>query len=73
MADNSPRPPLGHVRSLRTVNDVAEILRMNPRSVRRLIADGRLPVVRLGGAVRIRPEVVEEMIANGGQMVTKDD
>jgi excisionase family DNA binding protein len=73
MADNSPPPPLGHVRSLLTVNDVAEILRLNPRSVRRLIADGRLPVVRLRGAVRIRPEAVEELIASGGQMVTRHD
>jgi excisionase family DNA binding protein len=56
MADNSPPPLLGHVRSLLTVNDVAEILRLNPRSIRRLIADGWLPVVRLrGGAVRMGP------------------
>ena len=71
MADNSPPPPLGHVRSLLTVNDVAEILRLNPRSVRRLIADGRLPVVRLRGAVRILPGDLDSLMASSRQQRTK--
>ena len=71
MADNSPPPPLSHVRSLLTVNDVAEILRLNPRSVRRLIADGRLPVVRLRGAVRILPGDLESLMASSRQQRTK--
>ena len=71
MADNSPPPPLGQVRPLLTVNDVAEILRLNPRSVRRLIADGRLPVVRLRGAVRILPGDLESLMASSIQQRTK--
>jgi excisionase family DNA binding protein len=71
MADNSPPPPLGHVRSLLTVNDAAETLRLNPRSVRRLIADGRLPVVRLRGAVRIQPEDLEGLITSSRQQRTR--
>ena len=71
MADNSPPPPLGHVRSLLTVNDVAEVLRLNPRSVRRLIADGRLPVVRLRGAVRILPGDLESLMVSSRQQKTK--
>jgi excisionase family DNA binding protein len=70
MAD--PSPASDRLRSLLTVADVAKILNLHPRSVRRLIADGRLPVVRLGGAVRIRPEAVEELIASGGQRMPKD-
>jgi excisionase family DNA binding protein len=70
MAD--PSPASDRLRPLLTVADVAEILNLHPRSIRRLIADGRLPVVRLGGAVRIRPEVLEELIAGGGQGRIKD-
>ena len=38
---------------LLTVPQVAENWQISPRTVRRMIADGRLPVVRLGRAVRI--------------------
>jgi excisionase family DNA binding protein len=67
------RPPTSPLRHLLTVGDVAGILNLHPRSIRRLIADGRLPVVRLPRAVRVRPEVVEELIASGGQVMSKDD
>ena len=55
------------IRPLMTVKDVSDLLRLHPRSVRRLIADGRLPVVRLRGAVRIRAEDVEDLVARSGQ------
>ena len=71
---NDPPPLLpGQIRPLLTVNETAAILNLHPRSIRRLIADGQLPVVRLGHAIRIRPEVVEELIASGGQGMTKED
>jgi excisionase family DNA binding protein len=38
---------------LLTVGQLAELWQVSPRTVRRMIADGRLPVVRLGRAVRI--------------------
>jgi excisionase family DNA binding protein len=38
---------------LLTVSQVAENWQVSPRTVRRMIADGRLKVVRLGRAVRI--------------------
>ena len=43
--------PLGE--RLWTVDQLAELWQISPRSIRRMIADGRLPVVRLGRAVRI--------------------
>ena len=49
------RPPL------LTAAEVAEILNVSIRSVRRLIADGKLPIVRLGRAVRILPESLETL------------
>lgn len=39
---------------LLTVKEVAERLRLHPITVRRLIASGRLPAVRIGRAVRVR-------------------
>jgi len=47
---------------LLTVAQVATILQMSIRSVRRMIADGRLPIVRLGHSVRVRREALEAMI-----------
>jgi excisionase family DNA binding protein len=47
---------------LLSVSEAAEILRLSPRTVRRLIDDGRLSVVRFGRAVRIRPEALTALI-----------
>jgi excisionase family DNA binding protein len=38
---------------LLTVHQVAENWQVSERTVRRMIADGRLPIIRLGRAVRI--------------------
>jgi excisionase family DNA binding protein len=47
---------------LLTAAQVAEILNVNLRSVRRLIKAGKLPIVRIGRAVRIRPETLAALI-----------
>jgi excisionase family DNA binding protein len=47
---------------LLTPLEVAEILNVSLRSVRRLIADGRLPAKRIGRLVRIRPEALVAII-----------
>ena len=44
-------PPADEV--LLTVQQVAQNWRVSQRMIRRMIADGRLPVIRLGRAVRI--------------------
>jgi excisionase family DNA binding protein len=41
---------------LLTVRQVAENWRLSERTIRRMIADGRLRVVRLGRSIRIPPE-----------------
>jgi excisionase family DNA binding protein len=61
----SRRPPFSpratndgqRVEQLLTVDQLAELWQVSPRTVRRMIADGRLPVVRLGRAVRIPAKV----------------
>jgi excisionase family DNA binding protein len=47
---------------LLTVDETAALLRVSPRHVRRLIASGELPVVRIGKAVRVRPEDLRQLI-----------
>lgn len=44
---------------LMTVNQLAERWQVSERTIRRMIADGRLPVVRIGRAVRIPGKAVE--------------
>ena len=72
MAAPSPAPA-APMRPLLTVAEVGELLRLSPRSIRRLIADGRLPVVPLGHAIRIRPQDVEALVASSGQGRSRDD
>ena len=57
----------GGVDPLLTVADVAAVLRLSVRSVRRLIADNKLRVVRIGRAVRVRAEDLRSLLATSGQ------
>lgn len=55
----------GHVSggpSLMTARQVADLIQVSLRTVRRLIADGRLPVVRIGRSVRISKAAVEVLL-----------
>jgi excisionase family DNA binding protein len=47
------------VRQFATLNDAAEIIGCNPRTLRRFIADGRLTGYRLGGGKAIRVDLDE--------------
>jgi excisionase family DNA binding protein len=47
------------VRQFATLNDAAEIIGCNPRTLRRFIADGRLSGYRLGGGKAIRVDLDE--------------
>jgi excisionase family DNA binding protein len=49
--------------ALMTIREVASALRLNRETVRRWIAEGRISAVPMPGrAVRIRREVVEQML-----------
>jgi excisionase family DNA binding protein len=47
---------------LLTAAEVAAILNISLRSVRRMIKNGMLPIVRIGRLVRIRPEALAALI-----------
>jgi excisionase family DNA binding protein len=59
---SDPNPPHTSRRPLLTAAEVAEILNVSLRSVRRLIKDGKLPIVHVGRSVRIRPEALQALI-----------
>ncbi len=48
----------GELVPLLTVPEVARLLRVHPRTIRRLVADRRLPCVRIGTRVRFEPRSV---------------
>jgi excisionase family DNA binding protein len=45
-----------------TIEEVADILQTTKRQVKRMIADGELPSIRVGNAVRFDPEVFSEWL-----------
>lgn len=47
---------------LLTVHEVAKMLKVDPITVRRYIANGRLPAVKVGRGVRVRKEVVDQLV-----------
>jgi excisionase family DNA binding protein len=58
-------PPQLEALSLLKVPEVAHRLQVSERQVRRWIADARLPAVRLGRAVRVRPDDLAQFISAG--------
>lgn len=57
-----PVVSLSSLVQLLTVPEVAEILKLSCRTVRRLIEDKRLRVVHIGRAVRVHPDAVTALI-----------
>jgi excisionase family DNA binding protein len=48
---------------LHSVRDVADRIGVHPETVRRLIHEGRLRAVRVGRALRVENDALEELIA----------
>jgi excisionase family DNA binding protein len=65
---NNPRHPNATVLApLLTLDEVASFLRLNPRTIRRLVASGRLPCARLVGRLRfLEADVVRFVQARKG-------
>ena len=45
-------------KTLVTIREVAELLRVTPHTVYRLVASKELPAVRVGGMIRFHPEAL---------------
>ena len=61
----SPGDDVQQLERLMTVDQVAKHWQLSPRAVRRMIAQGRLPVLHFGRAVRIHPKVVAKLDSEG--------
>ena len=48
-----------------TVAEIAELLKLNPQTLRNWIDQGQLPAVRIGRRVRIRRSDFERLVAEG--------
>ena len=67
MRRTSPPSP-SHVERLLDVPAVAETLGVCPRTVRRMIKDGRIPALRVGRSVRIRAADLNRLINSRDQI-----
>jgi excisionase family DNA binding protein len=61
-----PTPP--QVERLLDVTAVADTLGVCPRTVRRMIKDGRIPALRVGRSVRIRAADLNRLINSRDQI-----
>ena len=48
-----------------TIGEVAEILRVHPATIYRLVKKGALPAFKIGGNWRINPMVLDAWLADG--------
>jgi excisionase family DNA binding protein len=46
---------------LLTVREVAALFQVSEKTIRRMIATGQVPFVRIGRSIRIRPEIIEKI------------
>ncbi len=49
------------------VAQAAEVLGLSPSTIRKMLWDGRLRRIKIGGATRIRKQEIEDMILYGYQ------
>lgn len=52
-------------RSLLSVDEVAAIMNLQPKTIRAWVFRREIPFVRVGHNLRFRPEVIDELIENG--------
>jgi excisionase family DNA binding protein len=50
---------------LLTLEEAANLLRLNPETVRRHVAGGRLPAVKIGRRIRIRRDTIDNFAGGG--------
>lgn len=65
MTPNKPKRVAALTDEVFTVAEVATILKINQQTVRNWIDAGVLPALRVGRAVRIKREVLQDVLDNG--------
>lgn len=50
-------------RQLMTLKELADLLKVHPSTARRLLPE-KIPLRRVGGQIRVKPEDVERFLAN---------
>jgi excisionase family DNA binding protein len=60
-----PRDDVQQLKQFMTVGQLAEHWQLHPRTIRRMIANGQVPVQRFGRAVRISRNVVSKLDSKG--------
>ena len=65
--DDAERPARARLEALLTVAEVAVLLAVSKRTVRRLVTRGRLPCVRVGSQVRFSPAILARWAERGGR------
>ena len=65
MTPNKSKRALDLTDELFTVAEVASILKLNQQTVRNWIDDGMLPALRIGRRVRIKREVLADVLEHG--------
>lgn len=55
------------IKDIMTVEEVAEVLRVNPQTVRKLIREKKLQAFNVGSNLRIRKEALEEYMRNASR------
>jgi excisionase family DNA binding protein len=68
MVDSADWPIIGM-----TVEETAEALRVDVKTVRRLIKDGSIPARKVGVGWRVEPEAVKEWLRQGTPQAELDD
>jgi excisionase family DNA binding protein len=58
-SSRDPAPDAQRLEWLLTVDQLAEVWQVSPRTIRRMISKNQIPVIRVGRAVRIHPAVVK--------------
>jgi len=70
VSEPSPREGLG---AFMTVEDVAEMLRINKSTVYRMAKAGRIPATRVGRQWRFRLSALEEFLDAGGDVAFEEE
>ena len=51
--------------TLLTVEELAKILRLHPKTIYRLVEKGKLPCIRVGRNVRFSSDVIQQLTTGG--------